>query len=146
MAYDGHQMQLTCWFSPISITATNFIKFGSSSFDECAIIVIGEGLWTILWLCARMNVLTNWMEFVLNEIIFDNCFFETFSDFNLFGIVRWVFVGVKFAENAPQRITLALLWRLWHARLATSVPPRSGQWLRQPTHIYVETNHAVVCT
>lgn len=56
-------------------------------------------------------------------------------------------MGIEFAENASERVAVAVLRRPWHARLVAGVSTGRGQRLRQsPSHIYVETNHAVVHT
>lgn len=54
-------------------------------------------------------------------------------------------VGIEFAENTPQGISVALLRRIWNARLATGLPQGCRQWIWQSTYVYVKTHHAVIC-
>lgn len=52
---------------------------------------------------------------------FPDYFFFFFADINLFGFMRRMSVGIEFAENPPEGITLAVLWRSWYARLVARI-------------------------
>lgn len=74
------------------------------------------------------------------------CALFLFSDFNMFGVVRGMLVGVKLPENTSQGIVVALLRWIWNARLAASISTGCGQRLWESAHFYVETDYAVVCS
>lgn len=65
----------------------------------------------------------------------------------MLGLVRRMLVGIEFTENSSERIALAVLRGPWNACVVAGVPAGCGQRLCQSsTHIYVETNHALIHT
>lgn len=76
------------------------------------------------------------IPFYLNEL----------SDFNVFGVLCRMLMGIKFTEDTFKRVLMVVLWRIRDARMVASISTRCGQWLWQSTHIHVKTDYALVCT
>lgn len=80
------------------------------------------------WPCAsntaKITLLRNCLVIMRH---FVNCFVYCcllfyHLDINLFGVVRRMYLGIKFTKNQSERIAMAILWPTWNARLATSFP------------------------